>query len=167
LNKIKSETGLPIVGFGDLPVKEVAKITGLSLDKAHLALKREYDEPFFLNDEIEKSNLNQLKRLVSNFGLNLTTGGRFFHLLGNNDKGKAVKILTSIFKKEWGNQIKAVGLGDSLNDLPMLEAVDEPILVQKQNKEYDEGVLAKIKPTLAKGIGPEGWNDAVLKILES
>ncbi|MFQ5864201.1 MAG: HAD-IIB family hydrolase, partial [bacterium] len=124
LNKIKSETGLPIVGFGDLRVQEVAKVTGLSLDKAHLALKREYDEPFFLNDEIEKSNLNQLRRLVSNFGLNLTMGGRFFHLLGNNDKGKAVKILTSIFKKEWGNQIKTVGLGDSLNDLPMLEAVD-------------------------------------------
>lgn len=167
LNKIKSETSLPIVGFGDLAVQEVAKTTGLSLGKAHLALKREYDEPFFTNDEIGKSDLDQLKKIVSNFGLNLTTGGRFFHLLGDNDKGKAVKILTSVFKKEWGNQIKTVGLGDSLNDLPMLEAVDEPILVQKPNKEHDKSVLSEINPILAKGVGPVGWNDAVLSLLKT
>jgi len=66
-----------------------------------------------------------------------------------------------------GGEFTTIGIGDSLNDLPMLQAVDTAILVQKPTGEYDKTVLAKIEPTLAKGIGPIGWNDAVLKLLES
>lgn len=167
LNTIKSETGLPIVGFGDMTPSEVAKFTSLSLDEARLAKKRGYDEPFLIENGINVSKLEQIKKIVSDLGLKLTIGGRFYHLIGDNDKGKAVKILTSIFRKELGGEITTIGIGDSLNDLPMLEAVDKPILVQKPSREYDQHVLAQIKPILADSIGPVGWNDAVLKLLKS
>lgn len=165
-NTIKSITGLSLVGFGDLTPEKLVNKTGLSLEEARLAINREYDEPFLIENEINESKLEQIKKIVSDLGLKLTMGGRFYHLMGNNDKGAAVKILTSIFRKAWRDDITTVGLGDSLNDLPMLEAVDKPILVQKPSKEYDKAVLAKIEPTLAKGIGPEGWNEAVLKIIK-
>ncbi|MFQ5770150.1 MAG: HAD-IIB family hydrolase [bacterium] len=164
-NEIKKASGLALVGFGDLNVEELVLKTDLASVDADLALQREYDEPFFAEKSLGEVELTRLKKLVTNLGLNITVGGRFYHLTGKNDKGKAVTILASIFKKERGNQIKTVGLGDSLNDLPMLEVVDEPMLVQKPTKEYDEGVLAKIKPTLAKEAGPVGWNDVVLNLL--
>lgn len=167
LKKIKLETGLPIVGFGDLMPKQLVKKTGLSSKEARLALNREYDEPFFIYNGISESNFQHLKKIISSLGLNLTMGGRFFHLMGNNDKGKAVKILISIFKNEWKEKIRTLGIGDSLNDLPMLAVVNEPILVQKPSREYDKAVLAELKPILADGVGPIGWNDVVLNLLSA
>ena len=57
-----------------------------------------------------------------------------------------------------------VALGDSPNDLPMLEKVDIPVIVQKTDGTYDPGINL---PNLVKagGIGPEGWNKAVLELL--
>jgi mannosyl-3-phosphoglycerate phosphatase len=60
-----------------------------------------------------------------------------------------------------------VGLGDSLNDLPMLQVVDFPILVQKPDAQYDEDVRRRLPGVhLAEGVGPKGWSLAVKKILE-
>ena len=163
---IQSKTGLSLVGFGDLTPEKLVNKTGLSLEEAQLAIKRQYDEPFLIENEINESKFEQIKKIVSDLGLKLTIGGRFYHLTGENDKGKAVRMLISIFEKEWGGEITTIGIGDSLNDLPMLQAVDTAILVQTPTGEYDKAVLAKIEPTLAKGIGPEGWNEAVLKIIK-
>ncbi|HEY5648486.1 MAG TPA: HAD hydrolase family protein, partial [Nitrospiria bacterium] len=93
----------------------------------------------------------------------ITRGGRLFHLTGENDKGKAVQVLTGVFQKFHENVV-TIGIGDSLNDLPMLEAVDHPVLVQKPGGGYQEGIRL---PGLerARGVGPEGWSQAVLKLI--
>ena len=73
-----------------------------------------------------------------------------------------MKILTDLYNREFGD-IKTVGLGDSLNDLPMLEAVDVPIIVQKSNGRYDPKIqLSNL--TYADGAGPPGWNSSILKL---
>ena len=56
------------------------------------------------------------------------------------------------------------GIGDSLNDLPLLLAVDHPVLVQKPDGSYDHEIDV---PQLihAPGIGPVGWNHAILDLL--
>ncbi len=167
LNEIKLKTGLSIQGFGDLSPEELASISGLSLAEANLALQREYNEPFEINEPFNEIKLHQLSKLISEIGLNLTKGGRFFHLTGNNDKGAAVKNLISLFKNEFKNTVKVIGIGDSMNDLAMLKAVDSAILVQKPDGKYDTDVLSKIEPELAKGVGPIGWNISILNILES
>jgi mannosyl-3-phosphoglycerate phosphatase len=109
-----------------------------------------------------------LKKIQAEFaekGLNLITGGRLFHLTGQNDKGKAVKILINLYQQAFKTTCKAIGLGDSMNDLSLLEACDLPILVKKPDGSYDKDVVAQIKPTLADGIGPEGWNKAILEVI--
>ncbi|MFQ5708900.1 MAG: HAD-IIB family hydrolase [bacterium] len=166
LEQIKRTINLPIVGFGDLTPQDLKQLTGLSLEEAELALQRQYDEPFFVEGRAASTVVQELSAIVSELGLHLTTGGRFFHLMGNNDKGRAVKILHALFEKDCG-PVRTVGLGDSLNDLPLLQAVDEPILVQKPNRVYDQGVLDQIKPTLAPGVGPVGWNNAVIALLRN
>ncbi len=148
-------------GFGDLTAKKVASFCRLSLSNAKLAKKREYDEPFLLEN---KSAEETIEKIANRANLHLTKGGRFYHLLGDNDKGKAVSILKALYKKEKG-KIKTVGLGDSLNDLPMLKVVDYPVLVAKPDSGHDPSVKLD-NLIFAEGIGPYGWNKAVLELLK-
>lgn len=161
LSQIQTAFPEKVKGFGDLSVKEVASLCGLSLNKARLAKKREYDEPFLLED---KSSGESIEKMANRSNLHITKGGRFHHLLGGNDKGKAVSMLEALYRKEKG-QIKTIGLGDSQNDLPMLKVVDYPVLVVKPDSGYDPSVRLD-NLVFAKGIGPVGWNKAVLELLE-
>jgi mannosyl-3-phosphoglycerate phosphatase len=61
-------------------------------------------------------------------------------------------------------RIETVGIGDSINDAPLLAMVDYPILVQKPDGSYDPDIqLSGL--IYAQGVGPVGWNEAVLKLL--
>lgn len=160
LKSIVNETGTEIKGFSEMTPKEIAELTGLEEDLAKLAAERDYSEPFIIKDE--NKNTATIEEKINLKGYRYTRGGRFHHILGGNDKGKAVEILTNIYKSELGD-IKTVGIGDSLNDLPMLEVVDIPILVKKQNGEYDPEIrLSDLH--YADGIGPAGWNSSILKL---
>ncbi|MBW1679388.1 MAG: HAD hydrolase family protein [Deltaproteobacteria bacterium] len=97
--------------------------------------------------------------------LNLTQGGRFFHLLGDNDKGKAVRIVIEIYRRSFP-ELKTIASGDSYNDFPMLQMVDLPILVQKPGGVYDEKMIGIPNLIRASGIGPGGWNSSLIEILK-
>jgi mannosyl-3-phosphoglycerate phosphatase len=97
-------------------------------------------------------------------GLNYAWGGKFHHILGKNDKGKAVEILKELYENQFFS-ISTVGIGDSLNDLPMLSIVDQPILL-KGKAGFSSLILEKIKHlTLMEGTGPQAWNEAILRVL--
>ncbi|WP_029520762.1 HAD-IIB family hydrolase [Persephonella sp. IF05-L8] len=157
-NRVKGEFGLK--GFGDMSVEEVAALTGLSVEKAKLAKQREFTEPFITE---KPELLSELEKLAEKNGLKITKGGRFYHLIGKNqDKGKAVKITSDIFKKNIGDII-TIGIGDSKNDIPMLENVDIPILIPKINNKYEE---VNIKNLIkAPYPGSKGWNAVVRRLI--
>ena len=164
LKGIRKETGYKIVGFSDMTAEEIAKDCGLSLRDAELSKKREYDEAFTI--EGTKGQTDEVFRSIESKGLNYTVGGRYSHIMGNSDKGKAVDILTELYKREKrGSEIKTVGLGDSLNDLPMLKAVDIPILVKKPDGLHDPEINF---PNLIRidGVGPVGWNKAINELFK-
>jgi len=148
-------------GFGDLNFQEVAHLCGFSLDQAKLAKKREYDEPFILEDEVLKEKIQEIARRAN---LKIIRGGRFYHLTGQNDKGKAVLMLKNIYREK-SEKLKTIALGDSLNDLPMLKVVDFPILVKKPDGSYDPSIKLD-NLILASGAGPTGWSDTLLKLLD-
>jgi len=151
-----------IKGFGDLSLEDIADLCEFSLNEAWLAKKREYDEPLIMEDVVD---IKKIKEIAESAHLRIIRGGRFYHFHGENDKGKAVLLLTDLFKKKHAN-IKTIALGDSQNDLPMLKAVDYPVLVQKHDGSYDPAV--KIDNLfLAPGIGPFGWNAAVSELLDN
>jgi mannosyl-3-phosphoglycerate phosphatase len=141
-----------IVSFSEMSAEEVADDANLELTQAKLAKKREFDLPFkIINKRQEKYILNKIK----GHGLNFTVGGRYYHLLGDNNKGEAVKILSDLFRRKYGN-IKTIAIGDSENDFQMLDSVNEGFLVKKKNGSYASNIYKK-----AKGVGPEGWNKIV------
>lgn len=126
-------------GFSDMSVKELSKDSGLSLKEAQLAKKREYDEPFKLENRKDEKLLISL---VRKHKLHLMKGGKYYHILGGNDKGKAVRILRDLYKEKYGN-VLAVGLGDAENDKKMLDVTDKSCLVK----------------------GPREWNKVVVDFL--
>ncbi len=151
-------SGIDIVGFNDMTAQEVADETGLGLARAKLAKMREYDEAFRpINTLLE----DKIKHTIESSGLNWTKGGRYWHIMGDNDKGRAVKILTELYRKAYSD-ILTIALGDSENDFPMLGSVDRPYLVQKKDGSY-----ASESYSHCPGKGPEGWNHAVTGILEN
>ena len=157
--KLREKLEARVKGFGDMTVNEVAALTGLSFDEAVLAKDREYDEPFLLPHESHDRFLTA----ITDLGL-CWTKGSFYHILGNSDKGRAVRLLKKYFENEYG-RIRTIGLGDAFNDLPLLKEVDLPVLVQKVNGNYDPMVVL---PNLlqAQGIGPAGWNRAIQELLK-
>jgi mannosyl-3-phosphoglycerate phosphatase len=157
--QLREKLAARVKGFGDMTVNEVAALTGLSFDEAVLAKDREYDEPFLLPHESH----DQFLTAITNQGLRWTKGS-FYHILGNSDKGKAVRLLKQYYEKKYGG-IRTIGLGDAFNDLPLLKEVDFPVLVQKENGRYDPMVVL---PNLrqARGIGPIGWNQAIQELLK-
>ncbi len=162
LKKIKNETGFEIKGFSEMTEKELVSICGLSEEVARLAKKREYDEPFLLEGGEEE--IKVIKKKIEEKGLYYSWGGRFHHLMGKNDKGKAIKILKTLYKKEFSH-ITSIGIGDSLNDLPMLLEVDYPIFLRKEKSSLPGALSFKKNLKVIQGTGPEAWNLAILDVI--
>ena len=164
LDSLGSDFLCNIVGFNDMTVEEVACNCGLTLAEAQRAKDREYDEAFEIIDA-DPHVVKVVLQRIEEAGLHYTIGGRYYHLLGDNDKGRAIKILNGLFKKAHGT-IFTIGLGDSLNDLPMLEAVDDPVLVKKVDGHHDQAIIQRLpRVRLVNRVGPQGWRTAVMMIL--
>ncbi len=128
LDKILIATDCKIIGFGDMTTEELAAELNLPLPLAELAKMREYDEPFcFVGGDIK-----EFEKAAEAEGLTLTFGNKYFHVLGNSNKGKAVTVLKELLIRKFGGII-TYGIGDSENDLPMLSAVDKPMLIEKDS----------------------------------
>jgi mannosyl-3-phosphoglycerate phosphatase len=157
LAALKRKTGLPLRGFSDMTIQEVASRCQLSLRHAAWAKRREYDEPFLIPAP------SAAAAVIGAAEVPVTQGGRFFHL-ATSDKGRAVSMLMALFKRARPGAV-SVGIGDALNDLPLLEAVDIPVLVQDANGGYDPRIAC---PGLryADGIGPAGWNAAIANLVD-
>ncbi len=162
LSRIKERLPGKLRGFGDFSIEDIAKHTGLPEEEAVLAKQREYDEPFVLEDV---SILEKIREMAQAAGLNITQGGRFFHLTGENDKGKAARLLQAMYAEAEGSSVRSIGLGDSLNDLALLEAVDFPVIVQKPGGHYDPSVRVH-NLTYAPGEGPAGWREAIIQLVQ-
>jgi mannosyl-3-phosphoglycerate phosphatase len=168
------EEGFDVTGFGDMSIREVSELTGLKPADAKRARERDFDEPFVLYPPLSpltkggkgallyQSRVTKLKRRIKQKGFNYTQG-EFFHIMGDSDKGRAVEIVKKLYLKKFG-KIITVALGDSPNDIEMLRSVDCPIIVMKKDGSYDKRIRVRnlIK---ANGIGPEGWNRAVKKVV--
>jgi mannosyl-3-phosphoglycerate phosphatase len=157
LGELKRKTGIPLRGFSDMTVQEVASLCGLSLLQATWAKQREYDEPFVIPSP------EAALAVMAAADIPVTQGGRFFHLAAS-DKGRAVAVLMGLFRRSDPGAV-SVGISDALNDLPLFESVDIPVLVQDADGGYDPRISA---PGLryADGIGPAGWNAAIASLVD-
>ncbi|CAA6820241.1 MAG: Mannosyl-3-phosphoglycerate phosphatase [uncultured Sulfurovum sp.] len=153
----KEEYGM--LGMSDMSDAKVGELTGLAQGSVFLAKQRDFSEPFIMKDE---SKLQELTELAKGYELKITKGGRFYHLMGElQDKGIAVIETIELFERLYNEKVYSMALGDSENDLPMLERVDLPIVIQKHDGSYLETGLEKTEKSTYEG--SKGWNEMVLK----
>jgi mannosyl-3-phosphoglycerate phosphatase len=161
LRRIEEQVGVSLVGFADMTVEDIAKVTGLAHRDAERARQREYDEPFLIQNS--PMALHAVREAAQRLGLTVISNGRFFHLVGGTDKGRACRVLIACYRKE-RRAVSTAGIGDSPSDMPMLKVVDRPFLVERPGGGHAEGfdVEGLIR---VQGIGPAGWAEAVKKLL--
>jgi mannosyl-3-phosphoglycerate phosphatase family protein len=163
LQELARETGVQLRGFSELSPAQVQSLTGLDKGSASLALDREYDEPFTFDGSPDSAAL--LRSAAAARGLRITMGGRFAHLTGDTDKGRALVRLVALCERD-GRRFSTVGLGDSDNDLEMLRAVDRPIIVPRPGRVLNPTLTGALPGAERAPLpGPHGWNAAVLAVL--
>ncbi|MGL5082496.1 MAG: HAD-IIB family hydrolase [Microcoleaceae cyanobacterium] len=175
---LAQDLGVPLRGFNDLEVTEVIQRTGLSLIAATWAKTREFTEPFITPKEISG---DVIQRAVEQLGFQVVIGDRFSHLIGKNaGKGRATQWLTQQYQtyyqvRDQTNhqtnssqtlspevEIITVGLGNSPNDLAMLEVVDVPIIIPDKNGPHPD--LMGRGWQVADTAGALGWARAVAAV---
>jgi len=165
MEEIRRHTGGAVRGFHEMSPEDIARETGLPVELAALAKQREFDEPFQLLRN-EPGWPAELESIAGRRGLRLSRGGRFRHLHGETDKGRAVGLVTSLYHRGWGG-VRTIGAGDSEMDGPLLAAVDVPIVVAKPDGSIDPVLSGRFPRALASAPGPAGWGRAVLEALRS
>ncbi len=167
LDEIARQAGARARGFHQMTAGAIARATGLSIREARLARRREFDEPFlFLG--AKPSARQRFARLARRRGLQVTRGGRFWHLFSGSDKGLAVRRLVALYHRFGRRRFTTLALGDSGNDLPLLAAVDQAVLLPSSEERLDRRVMRRLPGILPAGAaGPTGWNEAVLRLLRN
>lgn len=165
LQDVRRKTGTAFKGASDVSIEELAKIAGMTHDEAERMSKRKYGETIL---EIDKTEKVKFEQVLSEEGLQVIHGGRYFDVSAGNDKGKAVRILMDLYRKKLGDDTLFIGIGDSPNDVPMLKLTDVAILVQKHDGTWTEveNNIITTRVVKVEGIGPAGWENAFATIIE-
>lgn len=156
LEEASAESACRVTGFARMTVDEVARECGMTPDVARLAKRREFDEPFLAHDE---DKLDALLAAIAGRGKRHTRGGRFHHITGKHDKAAAARRLVERFR-EHSPEVVTIGLGDSLNDAPFLNAVDVPVLVRSDSTQELKAAVPRGSVTQERG--SKGWGEAIL-----
>lgn len=154
----RERQGFQFTRMGELSVQDVMELTGLDEPRARDARQREGSEPLLWKDS--DSALETFRAALEGDGLQLTQGGRFWHVMGRSaDKGSAVEWLVKRFTALRGRTPLSLGLGDGPNDISMLEAVDQAVVIRG----YHDLVVEPRNTSLyrTEATGPTGWAEGV------
>ncbi len=146
------------LGFTEMTVRQIQDHTQLGEAEATVAKKRFFSEPFVCGQNLLEND--RLMDFLRAQNCKLLRGNRFYHLLGDTDKGKAVNILLKLYERQMHKNFRTLGLGDSKNDIDLLSSVEQPVLIKKPSGGYGmELDLPNIYKT--RKIGPAGWREAI------
>ena len=161
LQKLAEALNQPLKGFADLSEADIHQLTGLPPDDVKRAKSREFTEPF-----VTPKNLTSLEieQAVKRLGFKVVVGDRFSHLIGQEaGKGKAVEWLIQHYQNHQPDaKIITVGLGNSPNDLAMLEVVEIPVIIPGQKGPHPG--LENRGWEVATASGCQGWANGVREI---
>lgn len=148
--------------YNELSNKKLQKITKLTIANVKLSKLRQYSNPIYWDDSIGKKKkfIKDLTLMHSNFAI--LDGGRFIHVLDKYDKGLAVKKFLEIID-EPEHRFKTISLGDSQNDIPMLEQTNFACIIKSKN---NAKLLLKNRNLYrSNSTAPDGWQESLDHIL--
>ncbi len=163
LNKYRNEFQFNFRGFNDMEIDDLIALTDLSVQQAINAKQRQASEPFLWKGS--ESEFTKFKEHLTEEDLIVTSGGRFFHVMSNVHKGQTIQWLINKYQVanpevEW----VTIGLGDSYNDIQMLETVDYSVFINNPGTTQPD--LSSIDNLFKTQLpGPAGWNKAIFELL--
>jgi mannosyl-3-phosphoglycerate phosphatase len=153
-------------GFGDMSELQIADYTNQPFPMAQLAKKRRHTEILYWLDDAK--SFDAFAKDVEKQGLKLSRGSHAIHIGSPCDKGQAMRWLVSLYQKLLGSKPLVAAIGDTSNDLPMLQSADFAVVVRSPY-----AIPLKYRPTspaqrcaVTDEPGPAGWNRAVKRLLE-
>ena len=163
--ELRKSKGYDFIGFNDSTAEELSERLGLEIESAKAALKRYGTEPIVWKDNDEA--LIAFKGALQNAGIALIRGGHFHHLMpAGASKGAAMQAIRDFYQKERSEFIwKTLAIGDSPNDLSMLELADEALVIP--NPDNGTLQLKRADYMIADVPGPSGWGDSVIELLNA
>ena len=174
LSDIRKKYSINFRGVADISVEKLSNLALISREQAKRMAQRNYGETIL---QIQSEDIARFIKYVQEYGMKVIHGGRFFDVTVGTDKGIAVGILKKLFKDKFHNNVTFFGIGDSTNDIPMLNLMDIPILVQREDSSWvddgeikmknavDSSRISSSKLIKVEGIGPNGWENAIHKII--
>ena len=146
-----------------LTAEQISRATGLSPAAAQSAAQRQFGEPLLWQDKSYRKQ--ELGDMLRSAGLGMLQGGRFVHVQDRGvDKGRAVRELLS--RWQGVSAPRTIGLGDSGNDIALLETVDHAVLIK--SPAHDFPVAHGRRDTRYSELtGPAGWNAAVQELIKN
>ena len=153
----RERLGVPFTTMSEMSLDELVDFTGLPEAEARLARLREGSEPLVWQDD--EAGLEALRAGLAGDGLRLVRGGRFWHATGEAHKGSAVAWLVERYQALRGRRPLTLALGDGPNDIAMLEAVDQAVVIRGCH-----GLpVEPAQPALyrSEATGPPGWAEGV------
>lgn len=155
-------------GFNQMSQAEIMQCTGLDPRGADLAGQREFTEPLLWQDSEE--NRVVFARRLNEAGLRCVPGGRFIHVMGHYDKARAMSWLVDAMPGI-GQHTRIIALGDSDNDIGMLEYADLGVVIKSPVHDapelHSDHGNGKHEVLYTEQPGPVGWNQALTGILEA
>jgi mannosyl-3-phosphoglycerate phosphatase len=162
ISSVRRQTGARLKCFGEMSVEELCRVTDLNREAALRAQRRDYSETIL--SEMTDAEMSSFIEALASIGLSAIRGIRFHTVVSAGvDKGKAVVLLTDLFREEWGDA-RTIGIGDSANDEAMLAAVDLPFLLRRPDGSFEDIDIARLQTV--DGEGPAAWNRLVCGLLD-
>lgn len=160
LHALRKLHGFAFTGFADMDPAALIACTGLDHTAAVAALDRHFTEPLLWQDS--EARFGEFVKILEDSGLACTRGGRFWHVAGAADKGRALEWLREHYGSG-GHPVHVIALGDGNNDIPMLEAADMAVIIPSPVNPLP--AVRNPRRLVATQAGPAGWNAALLSLL--
>ena len=145
--------------FCDMSIERLVALTGLDRPSAEAAAAREASEPFLWHGDA--AGMADLTARLAAHDMQVTQGGRFFHIVPPRDKAAAMQAILAQFDappQSWA-------LGDGPNDVSMLLAANRAALIANHHLNTKSLLPRHHQLHITRREGAAGWCDAIAVFL--
>lgn len=144
--------------FTAMGIEGIQASTGLSESAAQLANQREFSEPVRWTGADERKQL--FVHMLREQGATVLQGGRFLHVTGACNKGKALQWLAQQYSLSAPeSSFLTIAAGDSYNDVDMLAVADCALVIRSPVHEPPK--IEHSHLYLSRQAGPAGWVEGI------